>query len=751
MNLRTCAAIFAANTTEGEALRAQWGWTGPIAGLARNGSSQISREGCLQVCGTGTDYLSWNRISNTITTTGLLPLLSTLLQAPFESNAAGRTFLAITRWVGSPIALLSHMLLNIRASAKAALMVGMAVPYDETPGRKSEFGSMRDSLYLLLAMNQYTLRPTAAIGKQEAETLLRIVLFTDDLRLSDTNKTLPQIRRILAREVREVRRRGAVQVLLSTLIFSFAFALSAQATYSMQDDQTTSANLALSFLLAWLPVLILSSIIDRNPIGVDAFRLKLNTLIRSDFIATFRDVPNYERLKDRLMLVSELSISHDTSRFLEDFAGQGRIRWHHGIAHPIFSDIEFCYIAKLGQNWLADETAARANLALGFVNDLGLAWVDVHFTFKALSAIAIVGGCCGGGFILSYFTPTVGIGCRGGGYLIFLSVSIGLLIVELLVWFPNASITPRPMWKGTTDPPDGRLSARLKWLLILLAVKITSLYPRKDKRTTAEKLQNYLSTLSQKRQWEVFFFRPLETFNTIWLVYIILAQTLGLYETCNCMASTWGRGGGYIDFNITENRNLRWRSFYSMAARLHRVFYITVEWCQQSFMSTENYEDAMKGLRRTRQYKRWTYPIRFIWRTIGWGFLNRQQDSLLWTKGHFWRPGAIVDPASLSRAPTSIPAIEMTDFGAFEGPEPFDLMLTDPLHRPRSAPPELSRQANEELAGNMPITSSNLSLPLQRPGRTFHANAGRRRHSDSNHDFRQTDTMRLVFQWVAVT
>jgi hypothetical protein len=103
------------------------------------------------------------------------------------------------------------MLLNIRASAKAALMVDMAVKYDETPGRKTSFGSMRDSLYLLLAMNQYTLRPVEAIKEKESETLLRIVLFSNDIVLTDTPKSLRAIRRILAREVREVRRRGAVQ------------------------------------------------------------------------------------------------------------------------------------------------------------------------------------------------------------------------------------------------------------------------------------------------------------------------------------------------------------------------------------------------------------------------------------------------------------------------------------------------------------------------------------------------------------
>lgn len=209
--------------------------------------------------------------------------------------------------------------------------------------------------------------------------------------------------------------------------------------YSVQDDLTTSADLSLSCLLAWLPVLILSSIIDRYPIGVDAFRMKLNAWvdhfrhslaseqIRNGFIATFRGIDNYKGLAARLLLVAELSTSHDTSGFFEDFAGQGRIRWNHGIAHPILIDIE-----RLGRKWLADEREARVNFALGSGSDRGLAWVDVHFTLKALSAIAVVGSCCGGGFILSYFTPTVSIGCRGGGYLVFATVAISLLIAELL-------------------------------------------------------------------------------------------------------------------------------------------------------------------------------------------------------------------------------------------------------------------------------------------------------------------------------
>jgi hypothetical protein len=204
-NFTECRIKYQNNAT----LQELWGWHGPLIGIDRNNATQISRPGCLAVCGKGTEYYTWKEVSSTLTT-WILPVVGTLLQAPFESNATRRTFLAIARWVGSPIASLSYVLWNIKVSAKAALMVDMAVKYDETPDRKTDFGSMRDSMYLLLVMNQYTMKPDVVQRKKEAECLLRIALFSRDLRLTDTDKSLRVMRRILARELREMRRRGAV-------------------------------------------------------------------------------------------------------------------------------------------------------------------------------------------------------------------------------------------------------------------------------------------------------------------------------------------------------------------------------------------------------------------------------------------------------------------------------------------------------------------------------------------------------------
>lgn len=110
-------------------------------------------QGCRSLCGTGTDYYTWREASNTITT-WVLPIIGLLVQAPYESNQAWQTVLALCRWVGNPIAALSYIFWNIKVTGKCALMVDMATRYDEYPGQGTEFSRMRDSLFILSIMNQ---------------------------------------------------------------------------------------------------------------------------------------------------------------------------------------------------------------------------------------------------------------------------------------------------------------------------------------------------------------------------------------------------------------------------------------------------------------------------------------------------------------------------------------------------------------------------------------------------------------------
>ncbi|PVH95917.1 hypothetical protein DM02DRAFT_536337 [Periconia macrospinosa] len=735
-NFSACAAKFRANTTEGEALRALWGWHGPIVGIDRNPLTQISKEGCYALCGREPDYYPWSDVSSTITT-WILPIVGILLQAPFESNAFRRTVLAITRWVGSPIASLSYVLWNIKVSAKAALMVDMSVPFDHLPDKRTDFASMRDSMYLLLAMNQYTMKPESALYKKEAEGLLRIVLFSRDLKLTDTDKSLRQMRRILSRELREMRRRGAVPVFVSTLWFLFAFALSIQAAFGDVGENRTAHDLAMGCLLAWFPILIMSSIVDRNPIAANAIKKKINTLIdhvrhallderhRNNFLESFKDQPEFPALKDYVENIAKRAEYMD--EFFIDFAGQGRVRWHYGAAHAILSDIERCYIAEKGRNWLADEKEARTNLVLGPVNEEGLVWFDIREYWQVLSAVIIVGASCGGAFTLSFFTPTVGLGCRSGGYVIFFSISLGLLIAEMIVWLVLSSYQPQLVtrtatffhnsqwdyaaqheWSSLKRRASSLLRATQDWC-IQAVLRLVLLYPWNDKEYMAERVEGLLDIslkrfreMDARRRWEWFFFRPLETFNTIWLIYIVTAQTIGSYTSCECVTSGWGGQGGYLDFEVQDIATTKWVYVYWVSGTLISSFvmglamaYITIEWCQQSFLSTEIYADALQGLRRTRMYRHWTYVFRVIVRiamkyTLDFAadlayrakMIKKPQDTLLWHKEHTWNP----PPKELMTYNTSVPSNDPRDNPSFEFRDFSTPMQRDPSRQSFETP-----------------------------------------------------------------
>jgi hypothetical protein len=341
--------------------------------------------------------------------------------------------------------------------------------------------------------------------------------------------------------------------------FLFAFALSVEGAFNNLGENTTAHDLALGCLLAWFPILIMCSIVDRNPIAADAIKIKLNALIdhvrnslhneqhRNHFINSFQDHPDFKKLKMRVETIAEAE--ENEHNFFEEFAGQARVRWHYGAAHAILSDIEDCYIAKKGRNWLADERDARMNLVLGPINEEGLMWFDIREFWQVSSAVLIVGGSCGGAFTLSFFTPTVGLGCRSGGYTIFFSIALGLIIAEMTVWLITSPYEMRIPWlqrivsklrksevfrrwesnayerRRTLKDRTASFSLKMENSFVRAMVWVALLVPRKNKRATKarvtdalEERMRRLGRMSAQKKWEVFFFRPVEAFNTIWLV-----------------------------------------------------------------------------------------------------------------------------------------------------------------------------------------------------------------------------------------
>jgi hypothetical protein len=370
------------------------------------------------------------------------------------------------------------------------------------------------------------------------------------------------------------------------------------AAFGYLGDNTEAHDLAIGLFLSWFPVLILCSIIDRNPVASDDIRKKLNNLVdlvctslqddanRDDFIRSFGDLPESQPLARWVQTISD-KVKFIKGDYFTEFVGQARTRFHYGAAHAILIDIEKSYIADHGRNWLVNEREARAALVLGQV-DKGLVWFDGRQFWQFFAALVCVTGTGSGAFILSYFTPTVGLSCRSGGYMVFNIVSITLLVSELVLWSWTSPIRKgrvhdlvrrhTGVWEdhigievggGADLQVTTRNRARFKNFLATMERSIvqTSSHvihkvhfgrnsPRIDK--FEDGIRSYFQTLHAltTRQWiESCLIQPLEALNTIWLVYLIMSQTTGAFVTCACQSSLWSRGGGYLDFTQWKTSN----------------------------------------------------------------------------------------------------------------------------------------------------------------------------------------------------
>jgi len=162
-------------------------------------------------------------------------------------------------------------------------------------------------------------------------------------------------------------------------------------------------------------------------------------------------------------------------------------------------------------------------------------------------------------------------------------------------------------------------------------------------------------------------------------IYIVLAQMLGWYRTCECITSRWAGGGGYVDFTAQDTAG-PWVKPYWIAGTVltalvmgFSIIYITVEWCQQSFLSTENYDEAMRGLRRTRQYRSWTLFARQAARILSFitvhqlerlamlcGIVKTRQKTLVWTKA-CKKEARCVERTTSQRGPSAQYATPLTE------------------------------------------------------------------------------------------
>ena len=116
-------------------------------------------------------------------------------------------------------------------------------------------------------------------------------------------------------------------------------------------------------------------------------------------------------------------------------------------------------------------------------------------------------------------------------------------------------------WSSANDTLAGILDSTEEFgrSMILAVAAWLPRYKHPDKRNELHaRLHSQVDPLHYLKlpRWsEWLFFRPLEVFNTAWLIKAIVSQTFGFYVNCNCKTSRFAPGGGYLDFDNWQVAN----------------------------------------------------------------------------------------------------------------------------------------------------------------------------------------------------
>ena len=197
-----------------------------------------------------------------------------------------------------------------------------------------------------------------------AEKLLRISLFSDELPMA-MGASLTDRRKKLAATIRAGRKKGVIPVFVSTLWFLLALAISIQLAFGNRGTNAAAHDLAIGLLLAFLPIFILSCVVYRNAVAAGRISVKLNRFLKRLRSALLEDelrIVYSERIHAPPGFFDWIRVLDD-DRFDElftEFAGQARIRWHYGVAHPLLCSFEDSFMAEHGRGWLPEDDADRA-------------------------------------------------------------------------------------------------------------------------------------------------------------------------------------------------------------------------------------------------------------------------------------------------------------------------------------------------------------------------------------------------------
>ncbi|KAF5696814.1 hypothetical protein FMUND_15590, partial [Fusarium mundagurra] len=272
--IRTGTIVFDSITNENIS---QFLYEGPVPGLHpsfhRPDYQALTLEGCKRICGDPIGIFEAPQALS-IAATWVFPL-AILFSLPWESlhkKKVSKTLAAVSNWLGTPQTALTATIFNFRGIRNCHRIVRSVGLYDPMA---RHYGN---ALYVLSALNQFAGLDTHSTSHtteySQSTIMLQVLIYGLFRPLSAQHGELDvrhtrQLLSDLAYHLRMLRRRSVIPTLASLGTFLVAFVFSLVLAFAELGDDNTPFSLSFGLLFSWLPLLVIFTIVDRNPISAD--------------------------------------------------------------------------------------------------------------------------------------------------------------------------------------------------------------------------------------------------------------------------------------------------------------------------------------------------------------------------------------------------------------------------------------------------------------------------------------------------
>lgn len=390
-------------------------YKGNIRGLKEGAPRPLTLtvNGCNTLCGSSPE-LNHPFDAFQILTTWVLPSITLCFLLPYESlsKKTSQNWLAFVFWIGSPAAAFTAIIFDVYLIKKCHDLSDDRIEYS------------KDVCYVLSCINQYHWPELEGVFQEHRDEALLHGLFRP-LVLAENDSDAEDLRAmlgLLAFQLRINRKKGVVPMIVSLLWFLIAFILSIVLAFANLGDYSTAHSLALGLLLSWIPVLVVLSIVDRNPTGSTRARELLERWLFNCHVHRQRqNAPPTEHYWQK---------GNRCDLRLGDFCGQGRLPGYRGTVWAIVSSMEKYASAKYKEprkiftpvtQKFVENGPRNPNLFEDVLNDLPqkrgtrpAQWWTIWILGLVIPNLSIY--LC---LLVGFNTPTVGFGCRSLSYMVY--------------------------------------------------------------------------------------------------------------------------------------------------------------------------------------------------------------------------------------------------------------------------------------------------------------------------------------------